>query len=90
MAVVSGNSRAIEASVSADLAVHTALSGSEGPYLKRVPHGGSLPELQRKKINLYVADPLQSPVAGILADLIRRACLLRQAPEPVRVAGSRA
>ena len=67
------STRAIEASVSADLAVHTVLAGCEGPYLERVHHGGALPELQRKKINLYVADPAHSPVVEVLAGLIRRA-----------------
>ena len=73
MAVESDSSRAIEASVSADLAVHTVLAGSEGPYLERIIHGGLLPELQRKRINLYVADPAHSPVVEVLAGLVRRA-----------------
>lgn len=73
MAVESDSTRTIEASVSADLAVHTALAGSEPPYLERVLHGGSLPELSRKKVNLYVADPAHSPAVEALAALIRRA-----------------
>ena len=73
IAVESDSTRAIEASVSADLAVHTALAMSEGPYMERISHGGALPELQGKKINLYVADPVHSPVVEILAGLIRRA-----------------
>ncbi len=84
MAVESDSTRAIEASVSADLAVHTVLAGCEGPYLERVSHGGALPELQRKKINLYVADPVHSPVVEVLAGLIRRAYAVRSAPELVK------
>jgi DNA-binding transcriptional LysR family regulator len=71
MAVESGSSRTIEASVSADLAVHTVLAGSEGPYMERIAHGGSLPDLSSKQINLYMAEPAHSPTLRALADLIR-------------------
>ena len=73
MAVESDNTRTIEASVSADLAVHTMLAGSEPQHLERIAHGGSLPELARMKVNLYVADPVHSPAVSALADLIRSA-----------------
>ncbi len=84
MAVESDSTRVIEASVSADLAVHTALAGCEGPYMERITHGGALPELQHKKINLYVADPAHSPVVDVLAGLIRRAYAMQTSPDPVR------
>jgi DNA-binding transcriptional LysR family regulator len=84
VAVESDNTRTIEASVSADLAVHTVLLGCEGPYLERIAHGGALPELQRKQINLYVADPAHSPVVDVLAGLIRRGYAMRAAPEFVK------
>ncbi|MDT8856674.1 LysR family transcriptional regulator [Paracoccaceae bacterium Fryx2] len=73
MAVESDSSRTIEASVSADLAVHAALAGSEPPHVERIAHGGALPDLARTKVNLYVADPVHSPAVGALANLIRRA-----------------
>lgn len=73
MAVESDNTRTIEASVSADLAVHTMLAGSEPQHLERIAHGGALPELACMKVNLYVADPVHSPAVEALADLIRRA-----------------
>jgi DNA-binding transcriptional LysR family regulator len=73
MAVESDSARAIEASVSADLAVHTVLGGSQGPYLEAIQHGGALPDLMRYRINLYVAEPAHSPVVEMLAGLIRRA-----------------
>lgn len=73
MAVESEDTRAVEASVSADLAVYTSLAGSEPPYVERIPHGGSLPELGQVKINLYVADPVHSPAVTALAELIRAA-----------------
>jgi DNA-binding transcriptional LysR family regulator len=77
MAVESDSSRTIEASVSADLAVHTVLAGSEPPYVERISHGGSLPELTGMKVNLYVADPVHSPVVRELAAQIRRAYAAR-------------
>ncbi len=73
IAVESDNTRTIEASVSADLAVHTMLAGSEPQHLERISHNGALPELVRMKVNMYVADPVHSPAVGALADLIRRA-----------------
>lgn len=78
MAVESDSTRTIEASVSADLAVHTVLAGSEPPYVERVPHGGALPELKRMKVNLYVADPAHSATVLELAGLIRRAYAARR------------
>ena len=73
MAVDSDSSRTVEASVSADLAVHTVLAGSAPPYVEPIAHGGALPELARMKVNLYVAHPVHSPAVEALADLIRRA-----------------
>ena len=84
MAVESDSTRTIEASVSADLAVHTVLAGSEPPYVERISHGGALPELQRMKVNLYVADPAHSPAVLEMAAMIQRAYLARGA---LRVAG---
>lgn len=83
MAVESDSTRTIEASVSADLAVHTVLAGSEPPYVERISHGGSLPELKKMKVNLYVADPVHSPTVQELAGLIRRGYLARGARAPV-------
>ncbi len=77
MAVESDSTRTIEASVSADLAVHTVLAGSEAPNVERVQHGGALPDLARMKVNIYVADPVHSPTVDALADMIRRAYAIR-------------
>lgn len=73
MAVESDSTRTVEASVSADLAVHTVLAGSEPPYVERISHGGALPDLATMKVNLYVAEPAHSPTIGVLAEMIRRA-----------------
>lgn len=77
MAVESESGRAIEASVSADMAVHAVLAGSEPPYVERINHGGTLPELARMKVNMYVADPAHSPAVLELAAMIRQAYLTR-------------
>ena len=77
MAVESDSTRTIEASVSADLAVHTVLAGSEPPYVERITHGGALPDLKRMKVNLYIADPVHSETVSELANMIRRAYAAR-------------
>jgi DNA-binding transcriptional LysR family regulator len=77
MAVDGSSTRAVEASVSADLAVHTVLAGSEPQAVEWVNHGGTLPDLGAVKINLYVADPVHSPAVTALAAMIRQAYLLR-------------
>lgn len=77
MAVESDSSRTIEASVSADLAVHTALEGAEPRYLERIQHGGTLPDLCRTQINLYAPPTTQSRALAELATLIRRGFQVR-------------
>jgi DNA-binding transcriptional LysR family regulator len=85
LAVDSDNTRTIEASVSADLAVHTVLAGSEPPYVERINHGGTLPELARLKVNMYRSDAGTSVPREAMCDLIRRAYLQRFGGRPVLV-----
>jgi DNA-binding transcriptional LysR family regulator len=73
LAVDSDNTRTVEATVSADLAVHTVLEGSEPRHVERINHGGALPDLARMKINLYAASAVRSPAIDALARLIRAA-----------------
>jgi DNA-binding transcriptional LysR family regulator len=73
MAVESESIRTVEASVSADLAVHTVVEGALPPYVERIQHGGALPELRTTQINLYVSDVRDGPASGELAALIRQA-----------------
>lgn len=73
MAVESESIRTVEASVSADLAVHTVVEGALPPYVERIQHGGALPDLASTRINLYVSDLSSGPVIGDLAALIRQA-----------------
>lgn len=72
MAVESEQTRTIEASVSADLAVHVALDGTTSPYFERIHHAGALPELAQKSINMYRADKVKGPALSDLAALVRQ------------------
>ncbi|MCP5039016.1 MAG: LysR family transcriptional regulator [Rhodobacteraceae bacterium] len=72
MAVESDSSRTIEASVSADLAVHAIIEGTEPRQMERITHGGVLPELTRVRVNLYVADTCKGEVADSLLNLLRQ------------------
>jgi DNA-binding transcriptional LysR family regulator len=73
MAVESETSRTVEASVSADLAVHAAVGGSLPDYLTEIDHGGNLPPLARIHINLYRPATAASPLVDELAEHVRRA-----------------
>lgn len=71
MAVQTNQPRAIEAMVSADLGVHTALEGACPPFMAPIAHGGALPDLGTRKINLYVRDADQTAPVLALAEMIR-------------------
>lgn len=77
MAIESDQSRTIEASVSADLAVHAMLVGSTPPQSEMVQHGGALPELSSKKVNLYAADVARGEAFNALRDLLRTSYEMR-------------
>lgn len=72
MAVDSESERTVEATVSADLAVHAVIEGTEPPYTEPVAHGGALPTLKLQNINLYIANNARGPAADAMAGLIRR------------------
>ncbi|MBB5515559.1 DNA-binding transcriptional LysR family regulator [Rubricella aquisinus] len=73
MAVESDSTRTVEASVSADLAVHAAVGGSTPAYMEEVRHGGALPALPDILINLYVAKGANQTLAARLASFVRAA-----------------
>lgn len=73
VAVETESDRTIEATVSADLAVHTMIEGTQPPHLERIDHGGLLPELPSQQINLYGASNKGGEVHDSLCELIRRA-----------------
>lgn len=71
--VETDSDRTIEATVSADLAVHTMIEGTEPPHLERIDHNNCLPELPAQRVNLYGAGGAKNVVHDSLADLLRRA-----------------
>jgi len=73
MAVESDSWRTIEASVSADLAIHAALDGTVEHHLEAIQHNGDLPQLPTLNINLYVASGPQKALAERLANQVRQA-----------------
>ncbi len=84
MAVDSESTRTVEASVSADLAVHAQLEGMYSSYMAPISHGGALPDLPAMRINLYAMDgagagAIGGPVAALRDELRSeyRRCLRR-------------
>ncbi|WP_071675127.1 LysR substrate-binding domain-containing protein [Nioella nitratireducens] len=73
MAVESDSSRTVEASISADLAVHACIEGAEPPYVEEIHHNGALPTLPTIKINMYGAETAKSEPVQALAEMVRRA-----------------
>ncbi|WP_342078601.1 LysR substrate-binding domain-containing protein [Yoonia sp. SS1-5] len=80
MAVETTSSRTIEATVSADLAIHAMLEGTEPPHLERIQHSGSLPSLCTLNINMYQADLQDRPYVRDLAKFISDGFLTMRAP----------
>lgn len=72
MAVDSNNTRTIEATVSADLAIHALIAGAEPPYVERIAHGGTLPDLPGTHINMYAAKSTRNQPMQDLVDLLRQ------------------
>ena len=71
MAVDSDHDSAVEAAVSADLAVHVSLKGCLPPHTVAIDHGGLLPALQPQNINLYVLKPQDQP-SQAMAQIIQQ------------------
>lgn len=78
MSVESTSSRTIEATVTADLAVHSVIEGAEPPHLEKIQHGGALPDLPRLKINLYRSDVGKGQIVETLTALLRQAYIQQQ------------
>lgn len=73
MAVESDSVRTVEASVSADLAIHAALEGTVDHHLEVISHNGALPDLPLFNINMYVNSGPQADLAQRLANQVRQA-----------------
>jgi len=81
LSVETENDRTIEATVSADLAVHAMLEGTEAAHLEKIDSSGVLPELPAHMINLYGGDAGRGPLVEALAELVRQNFrILRGAP----------
>lgn len=72
MGVDSDSEPAVEATVSADLAVTAMIEGTAPVYMELIPHGGALPELKRQRINLYSSEINQGEVPHGMAEVIRQ------------------
>ena len=86
MAVETDNDRAIEATMSADLAVGAMLEGTEPPQLELIAQDCGLPDLGTQQINMYGADDLTGAVNTRLAAMVRQGYEAMRA-RPVRLAG---
>lgn len=73
MTVDTQSDRTIEAAVSADLAVHALIEGTEPPYLEVLDHQGNLPKLPIQNINLYGAQDGRNEMHATLVRLLRSA-----------------
>ena len=73
MGVESDSIRTVEASVSADLAVHAALENTVDHHMEVIQHNDALPELPMFNINMYVASGPQQDLAEKLAGMVRMA-----------------
>jgi len=73
LAVDSISTQAVEASVSADLAVSVQMASAVPAHSEVIRHGGALPDLPAHYINMYVSSGARAPIAERLAALLRQA-----------------
>ncbi len=73
MAVDTRATRTVEASVSADLAVHAMLESAVSPHLEPISHGGTLPDLPSTRINMYRAQNAKGALVDVLEEMVRTA-----------------
>ncbi|XWN32251.1 MAG: LysR family transcriptional regulator [Devosia sp.] len=72
MAVDSMSIRTVEASVSADFAVHAGIEFTLPPQLECIDHGGTLPPLPVTCVGLYMTEGPRRDLAEALAAVVRR------------------
>ncbi len=70
--VKTDNSRTVEATVGADLAVHAMIDGVVPPGMAPVLHGGALPSLKEFNVNLYRCPGFTGQAADHLLLLLRQ------------------
>ena len=73
MAVDTNSTRTVEASVSADLAIHAMLECAISPHLEPITHGGALPDLPSTRINMYRALSAKGALVDALEEMVRGA-----------------
>lgn len=72
-AVDTTSTRTIEATVSADLAIHAMMDGTFPQQCTAVQHNGALPDLGESHINMYYSRHSNSPAVAELAAMVRAA-----------------
>jgi DNA-binding transcriptional LysR family regulator len=72
LAVEADSIRTVEATVSADLAVHAIIEGTESPYAEKIEHGGALPSLPRIQINMYRTELVRTEPLDALIGFLRQ------------------
>ncbi|MEM9141255.1 MAG: LysR substrate-binding domain-containing protein, partial [Pseudomonadota bacterium] len=72
MAVDTGSTRTVEATLAADLAINALLEGSMTPMLEPIAHGGQLPELPSSRINLYRSPTVTGEPMEVLVGMIKQ------------------
>lgn len=83
MAVEGDGQTAIEATVSADLAVHASLEGTAPAFLAKVENSADLPDLGFLQINLYRGDLGAGQAMDDLVEMIKSAYRMGQLPQVV-------
>ncbi len=80
LVVDSDDDRAVEALVSADLAVGALMSDSIPPHMEALNTGGALPDLGTQKINMYGAAHRKEELIADLATMLRQGFAPIKAP----------
>jgi len=73
MAVDTDSTRTVEATLSADLAIHAMLESGISAPMEPVSHGGQLPDLPSSRINMRVARTAAGEPVEALANMVRQA-----------------
>ncbi|MDJ0629941.1 MAG: LysR family transcriptional regulator [Rhodobacter sp.] len=84
LAIDSGFDRAIEATISADLAVGAMLDGAQPPHIKPITDTGVLPDLPAQQINLYAPERPAGRAVSDLVAMIRQAYVALKTPNVVK------
>ena len=71
-AIDSESDGAVEATISADLALTAMLDGTQPPQLEVVPQAAGLPDLGLQKINMYGAETPRNELVTQLAGVVRQ------------------